>query len=172
MLRLMVLQAALARSGTCLVFAHAAALPRDQNGGEVHFKVKPNTKVGVRYLASQPALESTTVRRDAWAAVPEDHGALCSEQGRQPPWSLLGLEHLHGACYRVFHLLTCSHSWVPTWQAVNVEHLRFLFEGRRVESYNTPSELGLEADDVIDAVQEQVCTSCSWWFNAMVPALC
>ena len=52
--------------------------------------------------------------------------------------------------------------WNCAWQAVNVEHLKFLFEGRRVMSHNTPSELGLEADDVIDAVQEQVCLSCSW----------
>lgn len=38
---------------------------------------------------------------------------------------------------------------------VNAGVLRFLFEGRRLEDNETPSTLGMDDEDQIDAVQEQ-----------------
>jgi small ubiquitin-related modifier len=40
-------------------------------------------------------------------------------------------------------------------QAINPNSIRFLFDGQRVREDQTPKELGMEDNDVIDAVLQQ-----------------
>ncbi|KPP60196.1 small ubiquitin-related modifier 1-like [Scleropages formosus] len=40
-------------------------------------------------------------------------------------------------------------------QGVHVSSLRFLFEGQRIADNQTPKELGMEDEDVIEVYQEQ-----------------
>ena len=44
-------------------------------------------------------------------------------------------------------------------QAVQLNSVRFLFEGKRLEPGHTPKELGMEDNDVIDAMLQQVVRS-------------
>nr|AAI69860.1 MGC85025 protein [Xenopus laevis]AAI69862.1 MGC85025 protein [Xenopus laevis] len=40
-------------------------------------------------------------------------------------------------------------------QGVPMNSLRFLFEGQRISDHQTPKELGMEEEDVIEVYQEQ-----------------
>ena len=41
-------------------------------------------------------------------------------------------------------------------QGVNLQSVRFLFDGERIRETQTPGELGIEDGDAIDVVMEQV----------------
>ena len=43
-----------------------------------------------------------------------------------------------------------------TRQGVNIKTVRFLFDGERIREDQTPQQLGLEDNDSIDVVMEQV----------------
>ena len=45
-----------------------------------------------------------------------------------------------------------------TKQGTTIAHTRFLYDGQRVMGDQTPTDLGMEDNDVIDAVVQQVCT--------------
>ncbi|KAK9814255.1 hypothetical protein WJX72_003009 [[Myrmecia] bisecta] len=45
-------------------------------------------------------------------------------------------------------------------KSIDMAGMRFLFEGTRINNTSTPADLGMEDDDIIDAVMEQVGGRC------------
>jgi hypothetical protein len=60
--------------------------------------------------------------------------------------------------FRIKGMVKCIHSISNHWscfQGVPVTSLRFLFDGRRINDDETPKQLEMENDDVIEVYQEQ-----------------
>ncbi|KAI5613674.1 small ubiquitin-related modifier 1 precursor [Silurus asotus] len=117
---------------------------------------KEKRGVLVRMRDDEPRQRSLRTRkRSAAETKPSSDGAE-KKDGEYIKLKVIGQDNseIHFKVKMTTHLKKLKESYSQR-QGVPMNSLRFLFEGQRIADNQTPKELGMEDEDVIEVYQEQ-----------------
>ncbi|KAG7259385.1 hypothetical protein CRUP_027288 [Coryphaenoides rupestris] len=133
----------------------------DTDNSEIHFKVKMTThlkKLKESYSQRQGVPMNTL--RFLFEGQRITDNQTPKELGMEDEDVIEDNSEIHFKVKMTTHLKKLKESYSQR-QGVPMNTLRFLFEGQRITDNQTPKELGMEDEDVIEVYQEQTGGLCN-----------